>query len=105
MIIVVSTTGQGDLPINARSFWKNLLRRKLPPTHLEDVDFTIFGLGDTSYPRFGHIWIVLSMRVTKVLFRFNWAARKLYKRLIQLGANETYPRGEADEQHEGGYGC
>ena len=35
--------------------------------------------------------------------RFNWAARKLHKRLAQLGANELYPRGEADEQHEEGY--
>lgn len=34
--------------------------------------------------------------------RFNWAARKIHKRLIQLGANETYPRGEADVQHDEG---
>ena len=34
--------------------------------------------------------------------RFNWAARKLHKRLEQLGAQEFYPRGEADEQHEEG---
>lgn len=34
--------------------------------------------------------------------RFNWAARKLHKRLEQLGAKELYPRGEADEQHEEG---
>ena len=37
--------------------------------------------------------------------RFNWAARKLHKRLLQLGANEIYARGEADEQHEEGYYC
>lgn len=35
--------------------------------------------------------------------RFNWAARKLQKRLLQLGACEIYPRGEADEQHPEGY--
>lgn len=35
--------------------------------------------------------------------RFNWAARKLHKRLIQLGAHEAYLRGEADEQHPEGY--
>lgn len=84
VIIVVSTTGQGDLPINARLFWKSLLRRKLPPSHLEGVQLTTFGLGDSSYPK------------------FNWAARKLHKRLVQLGANEAYPRGEADEQHDEG---
>ena len=34
--------------------------------------------------------------------RFNWAARKLHKRLLQLNAEEIYPRGEGDEQHEEG---
>ena len=29
--------------------------------------------------------------------------RKLHKRLLQLGAAEIYPRGEADEQHEEGF--
>ena len=37
------------------------------------------------------------------MVRFNWAARKLHKRFLQLGANELYARGEADEQHEEGY--
>ncbi|KAL8935389.1 MAG: hypothetical protein Q9216_005450 [Gyalolechia sp. 2 TL-2023] len=84
VVVILSTTGQGDLPVNARSFWKKLLRRKLPNHYLADVKFTTFGLGDSSYPK------------------FNWAARKFHKRLLQLGAYEIYPRGEADEQHEEG---
>ena len=32
----------------------------------------------------------------------HWAARKLHKRLEQLGAREVYGRGEADEQHDEG---
>ncbi|KAI9832789.1 MAG: hypothetical protein M1819_004009 [Sarea resinae] len=84
VIFVVSTTGQGDLPANARMFWRSLLRKKLPPTCLAGVDFSIFGLGDSSYPK------------------FNWAARKINRRLLQLGAKEFYPRGEADEQHPEG---
>ncbi|OKP09218.1 NADPH-dependent diflavin oxidoreductase 1 [Penicillium subrubescens] len=84
IIFVVSTTGQGDLPANARTFWKSLLLKKLPPTYLNGVNFATFGLGDSSYPK------------------FNWAARKLYKRLLQLGANDIYPTGEADQQHPEG---
>ncbi|KAI9729856.1 MAG: NAPDH-dependent diflavin reductase [Cirrosporium novae-zelandiae] len=84
VIFVISTTGQGDLPLNARKFWKSLLRKRLPPNYLQSVNFAIFGLGDSSYPK------------------FNWAARKLHKRLVQLGAREVYPRGEADEQHPEG---
>ena len=44
----------------------------------------MFGLGDSSYPK------------------FNWAALKLSKRLIQIGADEFFERGLADEQHEEG---
>ncbi|KAJ6155638.1 hypothetical protein N7470_006204 [Penicillium chermesinum] len=83
-IFVVSTTGQGDLPANARKFWKALLLKKLPPTYLAGINFAAFGLGDSSYPK------------------FNWAVRKLHKRLIQLGGNEIYPTGEADQQHPEG---
>ncbi|PQE06217.1 hypothetical protein CJF30_00005198 [Rutstroemia sp. NJR-2017a BBW] len=84
VLFTVSTTGQGEFPRNSRQFWKSLLRKKLPPNCLNHVSFTTFGLGDSSYPK------------------FNFAARKLHKRLEQLGANEIYPRGEADEQHEDG---
>ncbi|KAL1956253.1 hypothetical protein VTO42DRAFT_7513 [Malbranchea cinnamomea] len=83
-IFSVSTTGQGDFPGNSRVFWRSLLLKKLPPTYLDGVNFALFGLGDSSYPK------------------FNWAARKLHKRLLQLGANELYPTGEADERHPEG---
>ncbi|KAI1770243.1 riboflavin synthase domain-like protein [Hypoxylon cercidicola] len=83
-IFVISTTGQGEIPQNALKFWKSLLRKRLPPTCLQSVNFTTFGLGDSSYSK------------------YNWAARKLHKRLEQLGATEFYPRGEADERHEDG---
>jgi len=47
--------------------------------------FASFGLGDTSYPK------------------YNWAHRKLYNRLVQLGAQPICDRGESDEQHPEGY--
>ncbi|KAI9676179.1 MAG: NAPDH-dependent diflavin reductase [Caeruleum heppii] len=84
VVISISTTGQGDLPANARIFWKSLLRKRLSPDFLISSIFTVFGLGDSSYPK------------------FNWAARKLQKRLLQLGAEEFCLRGEADEQHPEG---
>ncbi|KAI9803045.1 MAG: NAPDH-dependent diflavin reductase [Phylliscum demangeonii] len=84
VILVISTTGQGELPANARLLWKKLLRKKLTADHMANARYTTFGLGDSSYPK------------------FNWAARKLHKRLLQLGATEFYPRGEADAQHPEG---
>ncbi|KAE8354287.1 hypothetical protein BDV28DRAFT_87587 [Aspergillus coremiiformis] len=84
VVFAISTTGQGDLPANARTFWRSLLLKRLPRTFLDGVTFTSFGLGDSSYPK------------------FNWAARKLCKRLLQLGAREIYLSGEADQQHPEG---
>ncbi|KFY25686.1 hypothetical protein V493_04508 [Pseudogymnoascus sp. VKM F-4281 (FW-2241)] len=84
VVLAISTTGQGDLPTNGRKLWKSLLRRSIPAGYLRHVDFTTFGFGDRSYAK------------------FNWAARKVHRRLQQLGANEFYARGEGDEQHEEG---
>ncbi|KAI0022768.1 riboflavin synthase domain-like protein [Xylariomycetidae sp. FL0641] len=84
IIFIVSTTGQGDLPRNALALWKSLLRKRLPPNCLAGVSFTTFGLGDSSYTS------------------YNFAVRKLDKRLRQLGAVEFFPRGEGDERHEDG---
>ncbi|KAL9598004.1 MAG: hypothetical protein Q9219_004760 [cf. Caloplaca sp. 3 TL-2023] len=102
VVAIVSTTGQGDLPVNARSFWKKLLRKKLPPTYLSDVEFTTFGLGDSSYPKSAAQSVQFRKGGLIDRYRFNWAIRKVHKRLLQLGAVEIYPRGEADEQHEEG---
>ncbi|RYP18766.1 hypothetical protein DL767_009766 [Monosporascus sp. MG133] len=95
VIFVVSTTGQGEVPKNARKFWKSLLRKRLPPNCLSAVNFTTFGLGDSSYSKY-------AIYFSFVIAVYNWAARKLHKRLEQLGAAEFYPRGEADERHDDG---
>lgn len=77
---VISTAGQGDLPRNALAFWRRLLRKKLPHGCLSQLSFTCFGLGDSTY------------------VNFNWAARKLVRRLEQLGASTFMEPCEADEQ-------
>ncbi|KAH3677021.1 hypothetical protein WICMUC_001927 [Wickerhamomyces mucosus] len=84
VIIICSTTGQGEFPSNARKFWKFMLRKKLPNNLLTNVHFTTFGLGDSSYPK------------------FNWAIKKLHNRFLQLGAKELSKRAEADEQSSQG---
>ncbi|KAI5283788.1 NAPDH-dependent diflavin reductase [Ascosphaera acerosa] len=83
-IFVVATTGQGEFPQNARAFWRSLLPRRLSAAFLRGVRCTVLGLGDSSYAK------------------FNFAARKLRKRLLQLGAETLCQHGECDEQHESG---
>jgi len=84
VIFAISTTGQGEFPSNARKFWRNLLRNKLSSTSLRGVNYGLVGLCDSSYPK------------------FNLAARRLHKRLQQLGASPLLAPCEADEQGEEG---
>ncbi|KAG9556851.1 riboflavin synthase domain-like protein, partial [Aureobasidium melanogenum] len=85
VIIAISTTGQGEFPQNARSFWKVLLSSQLRPGVLRRVNFTTFGLGDSSYPQ------------------YNVAHRMLHNRMLQLGAQLFCARGEGNEQHPEGH--
>ncbi|KAG9189371.1 hypothetical protein G6011_06239 [Alternaria panax] len=84
VLIAISTTGQGELPPNSQKFWKAIRSARLRPGCLQQMRFASFGLGDTSYPK------------------YNWAHRKLYNRLVQLGAQPICDRGESDEQHPDG---
>ena len=43
---------QGEPPDSMRQFWRFLLRKALPPDCLAHLSFAVFGLGDSSYPRY-----------------------------------------------------
>ncbi|XP_072310185.1 NADPH-dependent diflavin oxidoreductase 1 [Eucyclogobius newberryi] len=82
VVFVCATTGQGDPPDNMTNFWKFIFRKSLPAGSLCQLDCAVLGLGDSSYPK------------------FNFVAKKLQKRLQQLGASMLLPVGLADDQHE-----
>ncbi|XP_023313374.1 NADPH-dependent diflavin oxidoreductase 1-like isoform X3 [Trichogramma pretiosum] len=82
LLAVVSTAGQGDMPMNMKNFWRFLLRKSLPNNLLSHLKYSVLGLGDSSFEK------------------FNFAAKKLNKRLGQLGATEIVPIGLADDQHD-----
>jgi len=52
VIFVVSTTGQGEFPDNARHFWRFMLRKSLASDSLTRLRFAVFGLGDSGYPKY-----------------------------------------------------
>nr|CAD7455990.1 unnamed protein product [Timema tahoe] len=82
VIFVCSTTGQGEEPDNMKHFWKFLLRKNLPTNSLQYLRFGVLGLGDSSYAK------------------FNFAAKKLARRLCQLGGENLLETGLADDQHD-----
>ncbi|XP_026728885.1 NADPH-dependent diflavin oxidoreductase 1 [Trichoplusia ni] len=84
-IFVCATSGQGDEPDNMKRFWKFLLRKSLPSNSLVRLKFGVLGLGDSSY------------------LKFNFAGKKLHKRLLQLGATPLLDIGLCDYQHDMGH--
>ncbi|XP_076020454.1 NADPH-dependent diflavin oxidoreductase 1 [Genypterus blacodes] len=82
VVFVCATTGQGDPPDNMKNFWRFVFRKSLPVGSLCQLDCAVLGLGDSSYPK------------------FNFVAKKLHKRLQQLGASMLSPVGLADDQHD-----
>ncbi|KAJ9116945.1 hypothetical protein QFC22_004603 [Naganishia vaughanmartiniae] len=69
LILVNSTHGRGQPPPDMVALWSALLRSGLPSDILEDVNFAIYGLGDSSYEK------------------FCYAAKILARRMISLGAH------------------
>ncbi|CAL1568163.1 unnamed protein product [Knipowitschia caucasica] len=82
VVFVCATAGQGDPPDNMKNFWRFIFRKSLPAGSLCQLDCAVLGLGDSSYPK------------------FNFVAKKLHKRLQQLGASLLLPVGLADDQHD-----
>ena len=69
-----------------KTFWKFLLRKNLPSDSLSRLIFGVIGLGDSSYQK------------------FNFVAKKLHKRLLQLGGTTIMPIALCDDQHDLGIG-
>jgi sulfite reductase alpha subunit-like flavoprotein len=84
ILLVVSTTGQGDIPDSGRSFFRQLKRlersSEAPAGSLfARVRFAALGLGDTNYDR------------------FNQGLKSVESQLIKLGAVRTQPSAYADD--------
>jgi sulfite reductase (NADPH) flavoprotein alpha-component len=76
LVVAISTHGDGDPPDTARAFVEALLSRRAP--RLEQLQYAVLGLGDSSYPKFCHV------------------ARLFDERLAELGARRLHARGECD---------
>lgn len=77
LVVVASTTGDGDPPDSARKLWKQLKKwQSAPLTHLS---YTVLGLGDTNYNNFCNF------------------GKSVDKQLNSLGAQSFYRCGWADD--------
>ncbi|CAM6086168.1 unnamed protein product [Calypogeia fissa] len=85
VVFVASTCGQGDAPSAMKNFWRYLLRKSLGKSWLRGVHYAVFGLGDSGYQK------------------YNIVAKKLDRRLADLGGEEIVSKGLGDDQHRSGY--
>ncbi|KAJ3038773.1 hypothetical protein HDV00_000348 [Rhizophlyctis rosea] len=80
MIIVASTTGDGDPPDNATKFWRWLRRAKKPELDaIQGKKYALLGLGDTNYSNFCN------------------TAKRLDRKFTDLGAVSFVAKGFADD--------
>lgn len=80
LIVVVSTQGEGDAPEEAIALYKYLFSKKAPA--LNNTQFAVFGLGDTSYENFCQ------------------TGKDFDSRLAELGATRLIDRVDADVDYQ-----
>ncbi len=81
MLIVTSTTGDGEVPDNGLTFWENL--SKLTELNIPDLKYGVLALGDSSH------------------YDFCNAGKIIDEKLKELGANRIIERQECDFDTEG----
>lgn len=90
LIIVVSTTGQGEIPLNGRTFWENF--KDANDLDLSTLKFSVFGLGDSDYwPR------------KEDAHYYNKPSKDLYSKFKLYGGVELADLGLGDDQGADGF--
>lgn len=80
LLLIVSTHGEGDPPDNALPFYEFLLGNRAPK--LENLNYSVLSLGDSSYEFFCH------------------TGKELDERLLELGAKQLCPRVDCDLDYD-----
>mmetsp|Transcript_3533 Transcript_3533/g.5506 ORF Transcript_3533/g.5506 Transcript_3533/m.5506 type:complete len:693 (-) Transcript_3533:341-2419(-) len=66
IIIVCSTTGNGDAPENADSFWRKVKRRTTPKDAFCGIKYCVLALGDTNYDKFCYMGKAIDKRFSEL---------------------------------------
>ena len=80
VLVVTSTTGDGDLPMMGEEFWTELSEAEIS---LSNIEYSVCALGDSSH------------------FDFCGAGKKVDEKFQELGAKKILDRHECDGDTEG----
>lgn len=92
LAVICSSAGQGEMPSNAREFWKSQNGLITGDINLSDVNVGVFGLGDS------HYW----SREEDAHY-YNRSGKLLDAKFDTLGASKLVPLGLTGDKDEDGF--
>ena len=81
IIVVCSTTGNGDPPRSSEAFVRYIKNKKFDSNHMDSFEFALLGLGDSNYSKFQAV------------------PKLIESNLLRLGAKSFINKGQADDAY------
>ena len=66
IIVICSTTGNGDMPDNAINWWRQFKQRTINKHTFECINFLVLALGNSNYTKFCYCGKTIDKRLTEL---------------------------------------